>query len=107
MNQIRRNFLKKLISTAYFASIFPSYQLVTADASSKFPRRHPAKFKKIDIHTHISSDAQYLKEVMEEMNLKMFTICNEGLKSDRLTAQKNDSLRVMLSRLFDGQPIRT
>jgi len=44
-------------------------------------------FKKIDIHTHISTDADYLREVMEALNLKMFTICNEGLKVDRLAAQ--------------------
>lgn len=44
-------------------------------------------FKKIDIHTHVSTDAEYLRDVMEELNLKMFTICNEGLKVDRLAVQ--------------------
>ena len=43
--------------------------------------------KKIDIHTHISTDAEYLREIMDTLNLKMFTICNEGLKKDRLKAQ--------------------
>ena len=40
--------------------------------------------RKIDIHTHISTDAAYLREVMDALNLKMFTICNEGMKVPRL-----------------------
>ncbi len=44
-------------------------------------------FPKIDIHTHISTDAAYLREVMDELRLKMFTVCNEGLKVDRLKMQ--------------------
>ena len=43
--------------------------------------------KKIDCHIHISSDATYLREIMDSLNLKMYTICNEALKTSRLTAQ--------------------
>jgi Amidohydrolase len=46
-----------------------------------------AALKKIDIHTHISTDASYLREVMDTLNLKMFTVCNEGMKVARLDAQ--------------------
>ena len=46
-----------------------------------------AKIKKIDAHMHISSDATYLREVMDDLNIKMFTICNIGIQSDRLQAQ--------------------
>lgn len=45
--------------------------------------------KKIDIHTHISSDAVYLREVMDKLNLKFFTICNKGLYVERMNFQVN------------------
>ncbi|MFC1557913.1 amidohydrolase family protein [candidate division KSB1 bacterium] len=38
--------------------------------------------KKIDIHTHISDDAVYLREVMDKLNLKLFTICNKGKEGE-------------------------
>jgi hypothetical protein len=44
-------------------------------------------FPKIDVHTHISTDAAYLREVMDELQLKMLTVCNEGLKVERLRMQ--------------------
>lgn len=94
MNLLRRNFLKKLASTSFFASVFPSFHLIPANAGSKFSTKQSAKFKKFDIHTHISSDALYLKEVMNEWNLKMFTICNEGLKTDRLRFQKMAAIEI-------------
>ncbi len=45
--------------------------------------------KKIDIHTHIVSDASYLKDVMEELNMKFFTICTRGTDMDRINFQVN------------------
>lgn len=45
------------------------------------------KINKIDIHMHISSDAEYLREVMDDLNLKMNTICNIGFQPDRLKVQ--------------------
>jgi len=43
--------------------------------------------KKIDVHTHISSDAPYLRAIMDDLNMKMITICVGGLNPERMTAQ--------------------
>jgi predicted TIM-barrel fold metal-dependent hydrolase len=48
--------------------------------------------KKIDCHIHISSDADYLREIMDSLNMKMYTICNEGLKTDRLKMQVDTAM---------------
>ena len=45
------------------------------------------KIKKIDAHMHITSDAGYLRELMDDINLKMFIMCNIGLQLDRLKHQ--------------------
>jgi hypothetical protein len=87
VKHLRRTFLKRVAVTAFMPPLLtrnPHH----ASMDLKDTIRHVNSIKKIDIHTHISSDAEYLKEVMEAWNLKMFTICNEGLKSDRLEAQR-------------------
>ena len=38
------------------------------------------------------------REIMDDLNLKMFTICNEGLKTDRLEAQVKAAIEI--SRQF-------
>jgi predicted TIM-barrel fold metal-dependent hydrolase len=43
--------------------------------------------KKIDVHTHISSDAPYLRAIMDDLNMKMITICVGGLNPERMNAQ--------------------
>ncbi len=82
----RRRFLRKLGSIAVIAPIAGHR---APSSSARTPAKEPEldDFKKIDIHSHVSTDAEYLREVMEALNLKMFTICNEGLKVDRLAAQ--------------------
>jgi len=89
----RRKFLKKLA----FASLMPPVILQKQIPFSKDQTSHFADnntIRKIDIHTHISSDADYLREIMDTWNLKMFTICNEGLKSDRLEAQRKIAMNI-------------
>jgi predicted TIM-barrel fold metal-dependent hydrolase len=52
--------------------------------------------KKIDIHTHISSDAPYLRELMDSLNLKFTTLT---------TSQKDlEFLNVQAKRMIDGFP---
>jgi len=87
LKHLRRNFLKKLTFTALMPFLLTRNRTLRA-SDLKGASLNIKKARKIDIHTHISSDADYLKEVMEAWNLKMFTICNEGLKSDRLEAQR-------------------
>jgi predicted TIM-barrel fold metal-dependent hydrolase len=53
--------------------------------------------KKIDVHTHISSDAPYLREIMDELNMKMITICVGGLNPERMNAQI-DSAKAICAR---------
>jgi predicted TIM-barrel fold metal-dependent hydrolase len=86
MKPERREFLKKLISSVLLTSSVSPGRLFAGKSKDDILERFK-KIRKIDIHTHISSDASYLREVMDQWNLKMFTICNEGLKSDRLKAQ--------------------
>lgn len=86
----RRNFLKKLA----FASLIPPLVLRNHTTMAKNRYSSILDIKKIDIHTHISSDAAYLKEIMDTWNLKMLTICNEGLKSDRLKAQREIAIDI-------------
>lgn len=85
-NNSRRSFLKKLAASSIITSLFPIARLYSKN-DFELSLGYMKSFKKIDIHTHISSDASYLKEVMDQWNMKMFTICNEGLKTDRLKAQ--------------------
>jgi len=87
----RRHFLKKLAVSSFIASAIPPMHLVTGEAWED-PQYLLNNDKKIDVHTHISSDAVYLREVMDDLNLKMLTICNEGLKSDRLEAQRKAAI---------------
>jgi hypothetical protein len=80
----RRSFLKKM-------------GIIPAAAMWGIPDQWSPDFEdvnKIDIHTHISTDASYLREVMDDLNLKMFTICNEGLKVDRLDAQVKAAIEI-------------
>jgi predicted TIM-barrel fold metal-dependent hydrolase len=43
--------------------------------------------KKIDVHTHIRNDAPYLRKIMDDLNMKMITICTGGLNLDRMNFQ--------------------
>ena len=89
----RRGFIKKI---GTFSIIIPG--AVNSACRSKVEEENTSfkipSFKKIDVHTHISSDAVYLREVMDSLNLKMFTICNEGLKTDRLKAQMEAAVKI-------------
>ena len=82
---LRRKFIGRMglaAVGAFMPGILKSQKVVWEDTKKRFD-----SIRKIDLHTHISSDAPYLRDVMDEMNLKMVTICNEGLKTDRLEAQ--------------------
>jgi predicted TIM-barrel fold metal-dependent hydrolase len=71
---------------------------VSSTVPSLRAARQVAPFRRIDIHTHISTDAPYLREVMDALNMKMFTICNEGLKVDRLVAQIRSAAEIVSAR---------
>ena len=88
MENQRRSFLKKLAgATVLTAGIGDSVLPAAGMTEIPPPATAVPGYRKIDIHMHISSDAPYLREIMDRWNLKMFTICNEGLKADRLEAQ--------------------
>ncbi|MBS0001153.1 MAG: amidohydrolase family protein [Cyclobacteriaceae bacterium] len=82
---VRRDFLGRMGLAAAGTFLLGGIKRQAAQAKD-IDKDFPA-IKKIDLHTHISSDATYLREVMDRLNLKMVTICNEGLKPDRLAAQ--------------------
>jgi len=93
MKQDRRSFLNKMAASAIFSSI-PPVAHPSSITGLETSSRQLRSYRKIDIHTHISSDAVYLREIMDLMNMKMFTICNEGLKSDRIKAQIDAALEI-------------
>lgn len=83
----RRSFLKKIAA-------LPVLPGLTAWRTGGRPSADIDDMKKIDIHTHISTDARYLRKVMDELNVKMFTVCNEGLKVERLEAQIQTAMAI-------------
>ena len=93
MKNIRRGFLKKMAASALLTMLYPTARSFPY-IKKEYSLRKMNTLKKIDVHTHISSDADYLKEVMDQWNMKMFTICNEGLKSDRLKAQVEAAVEI-------------
>lgn len=86
MKITRRGFVKKISGTLFTTSIYMKGHIVKGKNYNRQGKGFNA-IQKIDLHTHISSDARYLREIMDHLNLKMLTICNEGLKSDRLKTQ--------------------
>ena len=86
----RRDFLRK-------AAVFSALASGTNLAAKAIDQNGKAmeeieKFKKIDVHMHISSDATYLREVMDELNLKMNIMTNKGLQADRLKFQVDGAI---------------
>jgi predicted TIM-barrel fold metal-dependent hydrolase len=88
----RRNFLKGLSAISAFtygvnfsSKAYGQNEKVLADIP---------KFKKIDVHMHISSDAAYLREVMDELNLKMNIMTNKGIQADRLKFQVDTAIEI-------------
>jgi hypothetical protein len=81
----RRDFLKKL---AVVSVVGPeANRLIQSSDRKEKITSDIGKFKKIDVHMHISSDASYLREVMDELELKMFIMTNKALQLDRLKLQ--------------------
>jgi len=55
--------------------------------------------KKIDVHSHIRSDQQYLKDFMDEWNFKYCTVCTVGSKSLSESLQiQIDSAKMLYNR---------
>jgi predicted TIM-barrel fold metal-dependent hydrolase len=88
----RRDFVKKL---AVFSTFTAGVNLAAkASGQNEKVLQKIEKFKKIDVHMHISSDASYLREVMDELNLKMNAMCNIGLQPDRLKVQVDAAVEI-------------
>jgi hypothetical protein len=88
MKNQRRSFLKTLAgATVLTAGIGEGIRPAAGSVPAQVRAAEVPGYRKIDIHMHVSSDAPYLREIMDGWNLKMFTICNEALKTDRLEAQ--------------------
>jgi len=49
--------------------------------------------KKIDVHTHINNDAPYFREILDELNMKVCTLCTGGLDTARLNFRINGARR--------------
>ncbi len=47
--------------------------------------------KKIDIHTHIMSDAPYLHHILDSLNMKVNTICTGGQNMESMNMEKNSA----------------
>jgi hypothetical protein len=71
--------------------------IVSKPADSWAQLDYLKKIKKIDVHTHISSDAPYLRAIMDDLNMKMITICTGGLHPEHMNAQI-DSAKAFCAR---------
>ncbi len=88
----RRDFVRKLTVFSSLAGV--ANLSARASVQNDKTLQEIEKFKKIDVHMHISSDAVYLREVMDELNLKMNIICNIGLQPDRLKVQVDAAIEI-------------
>lgn len=88
----RRDFLRKL---AVLSAVTSGANL-SAKASDQNEKAllEIQKFRKIDVHMHISSDAVYLREVMDELNMKMNVLTNKGIQTDRLKFQVDAAIEI-------------
>ena len=91
MTEGRRNFLRKL---AVLSSLTPITSLKVNASEEERSELAFHKIKKIDIHMHISSDADYLREVMDELDLKMNIMTNKGIQPDRLKFQVDAAIEI-------------
>ena len=73
-----RKYLKKIIVNLFVILIY----YVFSSSNVMGQQDYLTSIKKIDIHTHISDDAVYLREVMDKLNFKLFTICNKGKEGE-------------------------
>jgi predicted TIM-barrel fold metal-dependent hydrolase len=80
MGRCQKFLLLGLIIVGFFCFIYPK---------TMGQLYYLKSIKKIDIHTHIVSDASYLREVMDELNMKFFTICTRGVNMDVMNFQVN------------------
>lgn len=88
----RRDFIRKM---AVLSAITSGLNLAAkASEDDDKALEEILKFKKIDVHMHISSDAFYLREVMDELNLKMNVMTNKGIQSDRLKFQVDAAIEI-------------
>lgn len=88
----RRDFVRKV---AVFSSLTAASNLsAKAFGQNIKALQEIENFKKIDVHMHISSDAAYVREVMDELHLKMNAMCNIGLQPDRLKVQVDAAVEI-------------
>ncbi len=48
--------------------------------------------KKIDLHVHIRNDAPYIRKIMDDLNMKMCTICTGGRNTERMNFQIDSAI---------------
>ncbi len=89
-NSSRRDFLTEMAILPFI----PQILFKKKSLRNIFDGEDFEKMKKIDLHTHISTDAAYLREIMNSLNMKMLTIVNEALKTDRLRAQMESAREI-------------
>ncbi len=66
--------IKFKINKLFFLCIIFSFSNAWAQSNLEYLN----KIKKIDLHTHISDDAPYLRKLMDSMNMKFVTLCTGG-----------------------------
>ncbi len=71
----------KIVSLLFCSLILLPFTNVTAQLD------YLMSIKKIDIHTHISSDAPFLRKFLDEYNMKLNTLCTGGLDTAHMRFQ--------------------
>lgn len=50
--------------------------------------------KKFDAHFHVRADAPYLRDILDDLNMKVITICTRGTNIERMNMQVNMSKEI-------------
>ena len=51
--------------------------------------------KKFDAHFHVRGDAPYLRDILDDLNMKVITICTRGTNIERMNLQINSARRTL------------
>lgn len=75
------NFISHLLILFIIALLFTPMQRNLAQSE------YLDSIKKIDIHTHVQSDAPFLRQIMDSLNFKFATVCVGGLAPEKMNRQ--------------------
>jgi predicted TIM-barrel fold metal-dependent hydrolase len=93
--RVRVRFISTILSGIIFCIIL---LLLLVSCSKDSNLAYLKKIKKIDIHTHVRSNEPFLKDILDQLNLKYCTVCTIGSDAKSLRSQI-DTAKVLHTKL--------